>query len=64
MSSNPAPSETKLYAPPAAFVQGAHVSGMAAYRKLCDEAESDYAGFWARLAREFLSWKQIGRAHV
>src|SRR5215216_5596828 len=35
----------------------AHVSGMEAYRTLCAEAESDYEGYWARLARELLSWK-------
>ena len=45
----------KLYAPPAAIAEKAHVSGMAAYNKLCAEAESDYEGYWARLAREFVS---------
>ena len=29
---------------------------MAAYRKLCAEAERDFEGFWARLARENLLW--------
>ncbi|SEL20557.1 acetyl-CoA synthetase [Roseateles sp. YR242] len=48
----------KIYTPPASAVQGAHVSGMAAYEALCKEAESDYEGYWARLARELLSWKQ------
>jgi acetyl-CoA synthetase len=24
---------------------------------LCAEAERDYAGYWARLAREHVSWK-------
>lgn len=48
----------KTYNPPAAAVQGAHVSGMAAYEALCQEAETDYAGYWARQARELLSWKQ------
>ena len=48
----------KIYNPPAAAVQGAHVSGMAAYEALCKEAETDYAGYWARQARELLSWKQ------
>jgi acetyl-CoA synthetase len=32
------------------------ISGMDAYNKLCDEAASDYEGFWARLARENLDW--------
>jgi len=50
-------SSSKTYAPPPAVVKGAHVSGMAAYQKLVDEAEADYNGYWARLAREFVSWK-------
>ncbi|ALV06456.1 acetate--CoA ligase [Roseateles depolymerans] len=48
----------KIYTPPASAVEGAHVSGMAAYEALCKEAESDYTGYWARLARELLTWKQ------
>ncbi len=34
----------------------AAVSGMEAYRALVSEAERDFEGFWARLARETLSW--------
>jgi acetyl-CoA synthetase len=49
---------TKLYPPPAALSSKAHVSGMAAYDKLCAEAAADYDGYWARLAREFISWKK------
>lgn len=48
----------KMYSPPSDAVQGAHVSGMAAYDALVREAESDYTGYWARLARELLSWQQ------
>jgi acetyl-CoA synthetase len=48
--------ENRLFPPPEAFVRQANVSGMAAYRALCDEAASDYEGFWARLAREHLIW--------
>ncbi len=58
MSSNEVTQQPSLYAPPAAFAHAAHVSGMAAYRKLCDEADADYEGYWSRLAREFLAWKQ------
>src|SRR4029453_18782967 len=36
---------------------GASVASMAAYDALCKEAADDYAGYWARLARELLSWK-------
>ena len=50
-------SELSVYAPPASVAQTAHVSGMAAYEKLCAEAEADYPGYWARLAREFVTWK-------
>ncbi|MCM0609983.1 MAG: acetate--CoA ligase [Ideonella sp. WA131b] len=56
MSDNAA-TELKTHQPPAALVAAARVSGMAAYQKLCDEAAADYAGYWARLAREFVSWK-------
>ncbi|MDM0107370.1 acetyl-coenzyme A synthetase N-terminal domain-containing protein, partial [Variovorax sp. J22R24] len=42
---------------PEAEVQGAHVNGMAAYQALVAEAEADPGAYWARLAREFVSWK-------
>ena len=48
---------TPRYLPPEALVKSAHVSGMAAYNALCAEAEADYEGYWARLAREFVTWK-------
>lgn len=50
-------STTHLYPPPAAAVNGAHVSGIEAYNKLVAEADADYEGYWARLARELVSWK-------
>ncbi len=50
-------SDLKTYQPPATFEQSAHVSGMAAYNKLVAEADADHQGFWARLARELLTWK-------
>ena len=40
-----------LIEPSAAFVAQATISGMAAYQALCAEAERDYTGYWARLAR-------------
>ena len=49
---------THLYPPPEALAEAAHVSSMAAYEKLCAEAEADPAGYWARLARELVSWKK------
>src|ERR1035437_2270671 len=48
--------EKRMFAPSAEFVKQANVSGMAAYRALCAEAERDYTGFWARHAREQLLW--------
>jgi len=48
--------ENRVFNPSEAFVKQANVSGMAAYQALCAEAEKDYAGFWARLARETLLW--------
>ena len=51
------PTELKTHQPPAALVAGARVSGMAAYHALVAESEADYEGYWARLAREFVSWK-------
>ena len=58
MSSAPSSSETTIYAPPAEAVKNAYISGMAAYDKLHAEAEADHEGFWARQARELLSWKK------
>lgn len=55
MSSADAPTEYRVY--PAPAHAGAAVAGMAAYEALCKEAETDYAGYWARLARELVSWK-------
>ncbi len=46
----------KIYNPPAELAAHAAVSGMAAYKALCDEAEKDYEGYWARLAKEHISW--------
>ncbi len=51
-------SEQHIYPPPAAAVKNATISGMAAYDALCKEADTDYAGFWARQAREHLRWKK------
>ncbi|MGD9952766.1 MAG: acetate--CoA ligase [Burkholderiales bacterium] len=50
--------ETRVFPPSAEFVKQANLSGMEAYRKLCAEAEKDFTGFWARLARETLLWSK------
>ncbi|WP_409518716.1 hypothetical protein [Paraburkholderia sp. LEh10] len=43
---------------PEAFSTRATIAGMEAYNALCAEAEKDYEGFWARLARENLLWSR------
>jgi len=48
--------ESRVFPPAAAFVKQANVSGRAAYDALCKEAEQDYAGFWAKRAREEVLW--------
>ena len=50
--------ESRLFPPPAEFVKQANISGMEAYRELVAEAERDFEGFWARLARETVLWSK------
>jgi acetyl-CoA synthetase len=50
--------EHRVFPPSAEFVKQANVSGMEAYNALCAEAERDYEGFWARLARDELHWSK------
>ena len=50
--------ENRVFEPSAEIVKAARVSGMAGYQALCAEAEKDYEGFWARLARENLDWSK------
>ena len=50
--------ENRIFPPAPATVKAARISGMPAYNALCAEAEADFEGFWARLARENLSWKK------
>jgi len=50
--------EKRVFPPSPVFVKQANISGMEAYRKLCAEAEKDFEGFWARLARETLLWSK------
>lgn len=48
--------ENRVFPPAEAVVKAARISGMPAYEALCKEAERDFEGYWARLARENLQW--------
>nr|MDP2190501.1 acetate--CoA ligase [Rhodoferax sp.] len=48
--------ENRVFPPSAAIVKAARISGMDGYNALCAEAENDFEGFWARLARENVVW--------
>ncbi len=50
--------ENRVFPPPADFAAKARISGMEQYKALCAEAENDYQGFWARLARENVVWSK------
>jgi acetyl-CoA synthetase len=50
--------EKRVFPPRPEFVKQANISGMEAYRTLRAEAEKDFEGFWARLARETLLWSK------
>jgi acetyl-CoA synthetase len=48
--------ENRVFPPTDATVKAARISGMAAYNALCEEANKDFEGFWARLARDNVQW--------
>jgi acetyl-CoA synthetase len=50
--------EERVFEPSADVVRQANISGMAAYKALCDEAERDFTGFWGRLGREAVHWSK------
>jgi len=43
--------ENRVFPPSEATVKAARISGMEGYNALCAEAENDFEGFWARLAK-------------
>ncbi len=49
--------ENRLFTPTEATVKQARIAGLAQYQALCVEAEKDFEGFWARLAREHVVWQ-------
>ena len=50
--------ENRVFPPSDATVKAARISGMDAYNAMCAEAESDFEGFWARLAQANVVWKK------
>jgi acetyl-CoA synthetase len=50
--------ENRVFPPSEATVKAARISGMDGYNALCAEAEKDFEGFWARLARENVMWSK------
>jgi acetyl-CoA synthetase len=50
--------ETRVFPPPPELVKTANVPGLAAYKAMCAEAESDFEGFWAKHARAELRWSK------
>ena len=49
--------EKRVFPPPAGFVRGARLDA-AKLASLCADAEEDYTGFWAALAKTELEWKK------
>ncbi len=50
--------ENRVFPPSESMVKAACISGMDGYNALCAEAEKDFEGFWARLARENVVWNK------
>ncbi|MEN9436812.1 MAG: hypothetical protein RIR09_1467 [Pseudomonadota bacterium] len=50
--------ENRVFMPNDHMVQNAAISGMDAYHALCADAERDFEGFWAKLARGNLVWSK------
>ncbi|MEO6624111.1 MAG: AMP-binding protein, partial [Burkholderiaceae bacterium] len=51
--------ENRVFPPSDAASKAARISGMPAYQALCAEAEKDFEGFWAGLARRHLVWNKL-----
>lgn len=47
--------EDRIFPPANEFISHANI-GMKTYEALCEEAERDYTGFWARLAKQYITW--------
>ncbi|MDG4868689.1 acetate--CoA ligase [Guyparkeria sp. 1SP6A2] len=49
-------SEKRVFSPSPEFSERARIGSREAFDALVAEAERDFEGFWARLAREFVTW--------
>ena len=50
--------ENRVFHPSDSMVKNARISGMDAYNALCAQADTDFEGFWAKLARDNLVWSK------
>jgi acetyl-CoA synthetase len=50
--------ENRVFPPSEATIKAARISGMEGYNALCAEAENDFEGFWARLAKDNVVWNK------
>ncbi len=50
--------ENRVFEPSEASRNGARISGMDAYHALCREVETNFDGFWSRLAKENVVWSR------
>lgn len=50
--------EKRLFHPPSAFSEHAHIKSMSEYKQLYERAKADPAAFWAELAETELDWFQ------
>lgn len=48
--------ENRVFAPPASVAATARIGSMDAYNALCQEAEQDFEGYWAKCAKEHVQW--------
>ena len=48
--------ENRVFPPSAAVSQGARIASMGQYDAMCQEAATDFEGYWAELARANLDW--------
>ena len=49
--------ENRAFPPSSEFQAQANVSGLAAYQTLSARAAADYEGYWAYLARQYITWE-------